>query len=103
MENITTPAANQSGAATITVTVSDGSASTIGTFVLTIISVNDDPSFTKGMNQTVNEDAGQQFATNWTTHISVGPTIDEHGLLDTLDDLLLSDLAATMVSQGHST
>jgi len=38
-----TPVANRSGAATITVTVSDGSLSTSDTFVLTVNSVNDAP------------------------------------------------------------
>ena len=38
-----TPASNQSGSATITLTVSDGAASTTDTFVLTVDAVNDAP------------------------------------------------------------
>ena len=38
-----TPAANQSGSATITVTVSDGTTAVSDTFVLTVTSVNDPP------------------------------------------------------------
>ena len=43
-----TPAANQNGSATITVTVSDGSLTASDTFALTVNAVNDAPSFTKG-------------------------------------------------------
>src|SRR4029078_9152492 len=35
--------------------------------------VNDAPSFTKGANQTVNEDIGVQSVSNWATSISPGP------------------------------
>jgi hypothetical protein len=46
--------------------------------LLTVTAVNDAPSFTKGGNQTVNEDAGAQTVNNWATNISAGPT-DEAG------------------------
>src|SRR5204862_337723 len=36
--------------------------------------VNDPPSFTKGTNQTVLEDAGAQSVNTWATSISPGPT-----------------------------
>lgn len=51
-----TPAANLSGASTITVTVSDGALSTQRTFVLTVTAVNDPPTITPIANQTVNLD-----------------------------------------------
>ena len=35
--------------------------------------VNDAPSFTKGADQTVNEDAGAQTVSGWATAISAGP------------------------------
>jgi hypothetical protein len=35
--------------------------------------VNDAPSFTKGADQTVNNNAGAQSVANWATNISVGP------------------------------
>jgi len=35
--------------------------------------VNDAPSFTKGADQTVNEDAGAQTVNNWATGVSAGP------------------------------
>jgi hypothetical protein len=46
-----TPAANQSGTATITVTVSDGSLNTSTTFALTVNAVNDAPTITAISNQ----------------------------------------------------
>ena len=52
-----TPAANQSGTATITVTVTDGSAARRATrFVLTVTAVNDAPTITDITDQTTNED-----------------------------------------------
>ena len=69
-----TPAPNQSGTATITLTVTDGDGGTASdSFVLTVTAVNDVPSFTKGANQTVNEDAGAQSVVGWATAISAGP------------------------------
>src|SRR5204862_179405 len=69
-----TPAANQFGTATITVKVTDADSGTAtDTFVLTVNAVNDAPSFTKGADQTVAEDAGAQTVPNWATAISAGP------------------------------
>jgi CSLREA domain-containing protein len=69
-----TPAANQSGSAQITLSVthSGGSVSN-DTFQLTVTPVNDAPSFTKGSDQTVAEDAGPQTVPGWATGISAGP------------------------------
>ncbi|HEV7797337.1 MAG TPA: Calx-beta domain-containing protein [Pyrinomonadaceae bacterium] len=72
------PAANLSGAADITVTVNRTSGSTSKTFTLTINPVNDAPSFTKGLDQSVNENAGAQTVNSWATNISAGPA-DETG------------------------
>lgn len=75
-----TPVANISGTATITVTLKDTGGTANGgvdtfvrTFLVTVNSVNDAPSFTKGPDQTVNEDAGAQTVNNWATAISSGP------------------------------
>ncbi|MFN7985947.1 MAG: Ig-like domain-containing protein [Thermoanaerobaculia bacterium] len=76
-----TPAANASGTATITVVLQDNGGTANGgadtsapqTFVVTVNAVNDVPSFTKGADQTVNEDAGAQTASPWATAISAGP------------------------------
>jgi hypothetical protein len=73
------PVANLSGTSTITVTVNGAnSQSMTDTFVLSVNSVNDAPSFTRGADQTVNEDAAAQTVPNWATSISAGPA-DESG------------------------
>jgi CSLREA domain-containing protein len=69
-----TPAANLSGVANITLTVTlSGGQTTSDTFQLTVTPVNDAPSFTKGADQTVLEDAGPQTVADWATGISPGP------------------------------
>ncbi|PYI80266.1 MAG: hypothetical protein DME26_21920, partial [Verrucomicrobia bacterium] len=73
-----TPLPNRSGITTNTITVSDGATTASTTFVLTVNPVNDPPSFVKGANQTVLEDAGSQTVSGWATAISAGPT-DEGG------------------------
>ena len=52
---VVTPAANESGTATITITVSDGSLSTAETFVVTVNSVNDLPTITSISDQSINQ------------------------------------------------
>ncbi|OGG44698.1 MAG: hypothetical protein A3F84_28760 [Candidatus Handelsmanbacteria bacterium RIFCSPLOWO2_12_FULL_64_10] len=81
-----TPAANANGSATVTVTLKDDGGTANGgqdaspaqTFTITVTPVNDAPSFAKGPDQTVNEDAGAQTVANWATAISAGPA-DEAG------------------------
>ena len=76
-----TPAPNAFGNAIVTVVATDdgGTAnggvntSTEENFTISITPVNDAPSFTKGANQTINEDAGFQFISNWATNVSQGP------------------------------
>ena len=69
-----TPAANYFGGDSFTYTIGDGNGgSDTATVSITVTSVNDPPSFTKGSNQTVNEDAGAQSVTGWATNISAGP------------------------------
>src|SRR4029079_10910381 len=55
-----------------TTSVSDGSLSVSGSKAVTGTPVNDVPSFTKGANQTVLEDAGAQSVPGWATAISAG-------------------------------
>jgi len=51
-----TPAANQSGSATITLTVSDGTATRSDTFTLTVTAVNDVPTISDVADRATNED-----------------------------------------------
>ena len=75
------PAANAFGTATITVRLDDNgdtsnggaNQSTTLTFDIIITNVNDVPSFTKGADQTVLEDAGAQTVAGWATAINAGP------------------------------
>jgi hypothetical protein len=73
-----TSAANANGSATITIVAKDNGGGTDTSapqsFTITVLSVNDAPSFTVGPNQTVLEDAGQQIVNNFMTGISVGPS-----------------------------
>jgi hypothetical protein len=81
-----TPAANANGSATITLVAQDNGGTANGgvdtsapqSFTITVAAVNDAPSFTKGADQTVNEDAGAQTVAGWATAISAGPA-DEAG------------------------
>jgi len=70
------PVADAFGRATITVTVSDGQAAnsiTSRRFVVRVRSVNDAPSFVKGPDQEVLNNAGKQRVSGWATSISAGP------------------------------
>ena len=81
-----TSADDANGSATITVTlVDDGGTGNGGTdtslpqtFTITINPVNDAPSFTRGDDQVVDEDAGAQIGSTWATDILAGPD-DESG------------------------
>ncbi len=67
-----TPAANQSGTTTITLTVTDADNGSVSTsFLLTVVSVNDPPTLAFIPDATVNEDAPQQSVL--LTGISGGP------------------------------
>jgi len=85
-----TPAANANGPATVTVQLHDdggganGGADTSAaqTFTIAMTAVNDAPSFTIGVNQTVPEDAGVQSVAAWATAISVGPANEAGQLLN---------------------
>ena len=75
-----TLAADASGTAVVTVTLSDNGGTANGgddtsdaqTFNISVIGINDAPSFTSGGNQTVLEDAAPQTIANWATSISAG-------------------------------
>ena len=76
-----TPELNANGIANVTIKITDDGGTANGginesatqSFTITINAVNQPPSFTKGANQTVNEDAGAQTVAGWATGISAGP------------------------------
>ncbi len=76
-----TPAANAFGSADITVVLKDDGGTANGgvdtsapaTFKIQITPVNDVPTFTKGADQTVNEDSGFVTIGNWATGVTAGP------------------------------
>ena len=76
-----TAAANANGVATVTVSLHDNGGTANGgidtsaaqTFIITVNSVNDAPSFSKGPDQTVLEGAAAQNVDPWATAISAGP------------------------------
>lgn len=79
-----TPVPNQSGTATITVTVRDDGGTANGgvdvitrTFTVTVNPVNTPPLFVKGPDVAVAQDAGAQTIPNWATGIS--PGVNETG------------------------
>jgi hypothetical protein len=66
----------------VTITVTDAGGATFNKlFVLSVTDINEAPSFTKGADQTVNEDAGPQSVTNWATNISAGGTSEAGQIL----------------------
>jgi subtilisin-like proprotein convertase family protein len=81
-----TPAPNANGTATIALRLRDNGGTANGgddlseaeTFTIAVLAVNDPPSFTRGTDQTVAEDAGARTVPNWATDISPGPP-DEAG------------------------
>ncbi|MDQ3931115.1 MAG: Ig-like domain-containing protein [Chloroflexota bacterium] len=77
-----TPAANYNGSDSFTFKANDGTVdSNTATVSITVNAVNDAPSFTKGADQTVLENAGAQTVTGWATNIQPGPlsATDESG------------------------
>ncbi|MBW4692809.1 MAG: FG-GAP repeat protein [Lyngbya sp. HA4199-MV5] len=76
-----TLAPNANGTATVTTRLRDNGGTANGgidtspdsIFTITVNPVNDAPSFTKGANQTITEDAGAQTVAGWATAISTGP------------------------------
>lgn len=76
-----TLAPNANGVANVSVTLRDNGGTTNGgvdtsdpyTFTITVDQVNDAPSFTRGANITVAEDAAPQTINNWATNIQPGP------------------------------
>jgi len=70
-----TPNINFFGTDIFTYRIGDvyGSGFSTATVTVTVTAVNDPPSFTKGADQNINEEAGAQTVSGWASAISVGP------------------------------
>jgi gliding motility-associated-like protein len=70
------PIANAYGSTSISYTVADDNTtplvSNVATIYITILPVNDAPSFTKGLDQTVCENNSVQIVTNWAYSLNMG-------------------------------
>ncbi len=84
-----TAAADAAGTSTVTVNIMDDGGTANGgvdtsaniTFDIIITDVNDVPSFTKGADETVLEDAGVQTVAGWATALSTGPASESGQVL----------------------
>ncbi|MBE2221341.1 MAG: tandem-95 repeat protein [Anaerolineae bacterium] len=105
-----TPAPDLFGTAVVTVTLSDNgggdNTSAPAVFNIVINPVNDAPSFTKGDDDTVLEDAGAQSIPGWATGMSVGPANENSQTwqfnISTDNDALFSALPA-VAANGNLT
>jgi hypothetical protein len=85
-----TPAPQTAGTATFTVQVMDNGGTAFGginlsapqTFTITVNSVNVAPSFVRGPNETVPENAPAQTLTGWATSISPGPANESNQIVN---------------------
>jgi len=69
-----TPGRDQFGTSVVTVTVTDAIGQTTNaSFILTVLPVNDPPSFDKGADISVLEDCGPRAFAAWASHIRAGP------------------------------
>jgi len=109
-----TLAADANGMATVTVQLhDDGGTAFLGvdtggarTFAINVTAVNDVPSFTRGVDQTLVEDAGAQSVTGWATSISAGAANESAQALDftlTNDNAALFSVAPAVAADGTLT
>ncbi len=109
-----TPADDASGTATVSVVLSDDGGTANGgddtfatqTFDITVNPVNDEPSFTAGADETVNEDAGTQIINAWATSIDAGATNESAQILSftvTNDNNALFSVQPAIDASGNLT
>jgi len=100
-----TPVSGQTGTATITIVVSDGSVSAATSFLLTVNSpANQAPSFVKGQDQLVAQNSNLRSVAGWATAISPGPANESSQAVDFLitsnDNSALFSLQPSISSVG---
>ena len=101
-----TPAPNAFGSATIMLVLQDNGGTASGgvdtsgpqSFTITVDNVNDAPSFTKGADPTVNEDAGPQTVSPWAAAIDDG----DPGVTQTLTFNVTGNTNPSLFSAGPS-
>lgn len=82
---------------TFTYTLNGGSTATVS---MTVTCINDAPTFTKGPDQNISEDAGPQTAAGWATGIGPGGGADEAG--QTLTFVITNNTNSALFSSGPS-
>jgi len=87
-----TPAPDSNGQVNITITVFDGYHHVKETIVCAIQAINDPPTFQKGSDITINEDADRQYVHKWATNISPGPANEINQHLEFLMDISSPEL-----------
>ncbi|WP_051221700.1 HD domain-containing phosphohydrolase [Conexibacter woesei] len=107
-----TPASGAHGVATVTITAhddggtADGGADTSSaqTFTITVLAPNHAPSFSKGSDPTVLEDAGPQTLSGWASGISAGPSYESAQVVSfTINNPLAALFAAAPALSGSGT
>jgi hypothetical protein len=77
------PPADFSGIATFAYKANDGALDSVAaTATITVVAVNDVPSFTKGADQSVVQDAAAQSVGGWASAISAGPANESTQVVD---------------------
>lgn len=100
-----TPAADAFGSSTITLVLEDDGGTLNGgvnqspsqSFTITVNGINDEPSFTKGSDVTVLEDAAPQTISSWATNIFAGPNEETQNIT-----FILSPTNTNLFSAGPS-
>jgi len=82
---------------TFTYTLNGGSTATVS---MTVTCINDAPTFTKGPDQNISEDAGGQTVVGWATGIGPGGGADEAG--QTLTFVITNNTNSALFSAGPS-
>jgi uncharacterized repeat protein (TIGR01451 family) len=100
-----TPVADYNGTVpTVNYSIVDaGNAASSSTLIITVLAVNDQPSFTKGADQTKPVNAGAQTVIGWATALSNGPADEAsqtHSFTVTNDNNALFSVQPTISSNG---